>query len=147
MDTETEQRFLIKDIESEQPWNAVSVLTSVILTKVVFWPLACISNIFHKTVTKQYQVCNQSFLLQTLHSIIHLIWISAAWQAGHDKCKEYMRMKDSAEESVADVVDGFLYRVGEPVSIKPYMKNNLTSTADNFTCTYANNKIVIYAES
>ena len=53
------------------------------------------------------------------------------------------------------------YRVGEPMSFRPYMKkdffliklivifakNNLTSTADNFTCTYATNKVPIYSES
>ena len=56
----------------------------------------------------------------------------------------------------------FFYKVGEPESIKPYIwkkdffplklsvifaKNNLTSTADNFTCTYATTKILIYSES
>jgi len=33
--------------------------------------------------------------------------MSAAWQAGHDDCTEYIKIKDSAEESVAYVVDGF----------------------------------------
>ena len=29
--------------------------------------------------------------------------MSAAWQAGHNDCTVFMKMKDSAEESVADV--------------------------------------------